>query len=117
MRWRTLIAMIVLVLPFGCVGPTGNPSTIAAIADEARSLMRGPNFHWDDSAPFTQLPPTIAGLRPDMVTVSDAGVEINAPLFFDGGWGYYVPRRNPPPDGVLFRHYRIGPGVYWFYPY
>lgn len=117
MPWRALIAMIVLLSPTCCHGPTGNPMTLAAIRTEARGLMHGPNFWWDASAPDRRLPLTIAQLRPDMVWVDRDGVEIFAPNFLDGGWGYYVPRSSHPPAGDLFRHQKVADGVYWFYPY
>ncbi len=115
--WRAVIAMIVLLAPTCCHGPTGNPTTLSAIRVESRALMQGPDFWWTAGDTDRRLPPTIAQLRPDIVSVDRDGVDIYAPNFFDGGWGYHVPRvPNPSPDTV-FRHQRVADGVYWFHPY
>ncbi|WP_294336395.1 hypothetical protein [uncultured Sphingomonas sp.] len=112
-----MIAMIVLLAPTFCHGPTGNPTTLSAIRVESRALMQGPDFWWTAGNTDRRLPPTIAQLRPDIVSVVGDGVDIYATNFFDGGWGYHVPRvPNPSPDTV-FRHQKVADGVYWFHPY
>ncbi|HET9511878.1 MAG TPA: hypothetical protein VFO80_12080 [Sphingomonas sp.] len=111
--------MALLVLPFGCMGPTGNPTTLEGIRREAGELMQRPIPRSQSfiDVPIDQLPPTIAALKPDFVLVNESGVDIVTTAFFDGGWGYYVPRSANPSPNSLFRHYRVGRGVYWFHPY
>jgi hypothetical protein len=96
----------------------GKPATLKAIRNEAFELMANPppSSGWgriDD----TRLPPTIAALKPDYVIHDGNEVEITTRAYFDGGWGYYVPKSASPSRELLFRHYSVGHGVYWFYPY
>jgi hypothetical protein len=62
------------------------------------------------------LPPAIASLRPEFVTVYNWGVDIPIKLFFDGGWGYHVARDRrdlPMSDGC---YSEVSQGIFWHGP-
>jgi hypothetical protein len=51
------------------------------------------------------------------VTVDSNGVDIMTKPYFDGGYGYFVPRiegKLPYPEA---RYSALGQGVYWYRPY
>ncbi|WP_326525409.1 hypothetical protein [Sphingomonas sp.] len=108
---------VFLLLPSCWPAPSESASTLRAIAGEAHELMSRPGSDWLASQPAYQLPPVIAALKPDFISVHDDGIDIVTTAFFDGGWGYYVPRSPQPSPGQLFRHRNLGHGVYWFHPY
>lgn len=97
--------------------PPESPSTLRAIAGEARDLMRRPRSEWNSLGPTSALSPSIAALKPDFIVVNEHGVDIVTTAFFDGGWGYYVPKSSQPKADQIFRHRNLGHGVYWFHPY
>lgn len=117
---RAALAFVsALVLLTGCAWPTYNQATLKAIKTESEHLMKAypivppkhsvrvPRGHW---------PPAIEKLRPESVTVYEWGVDIWTNPYFDGGWGYHVPRRKqdlPRPAGA---YSEPGPGVYWHGP-
>ncbi|WP_156346994.1 hypothetical protein [Sphingomonas sp. Leaf33] len=76
--------MIVLLAPTGCYGPAANANRVAAIAVEAHGLMQLPQSDWE-SVSDRRLPPTIASLHPDFISISPKGVDIVTTALFDGG--------------------------------
>ena len=109
-----------LVLIGGCVFPTYDQSKLKAIRAESMALMAA--FPIDPSkrsadVPENRWPPAIAGLRPEHVTVHGWGVDIVIKPYFDGGWGYEIPRTDerdlPMPPGC---YSEPGPGVFWHGP-
>ncbi|AJP72567.1 hypothetical protein TS85_13490 [Sphingomonas hengshuiensis] len=106
-------------MPFSCTGPTYDQRILRAVGAEARALMAAnpvnPAQPWVD-IPEQALPPAIASLRPHDVTVYRWGVAITIKPFFDGGWGYEVPRKKGD-FGMLPECYsEVGPGVFWHGP-
>ena len=68
------------------------------------------------SIPRAQWPPAIASLKPAFVTVQEWGVDIDVKPYFDGGWGYQIPRNKrdlPKPAGC---YSEPGPDVFWHGP-
>jgi hypothetical protein len=120
---RSLIAALAVALALallsGCTSPTSDPVKLRAIENEARSLMaHHPITPPGDRAevPMSRLPSAIAGLRPQSVTVYHWGVDIMVKPYFDGGWGYEVPRNKqglPMPANCYSEPY---PGVFWHGP-
>jgi hypothetical protein len=111
-EFAILAAMALLA---GCNRPTSDAVKLAAIEAEARTLMTG--FPAEAAVPKAQWPQAIASLEPESVAVDADGVHITTKAYFDGGWGYFVPRRReyvPEPAGQ-FREVRKG--VYWWHPY
>lgn len=37
--------------------------------------------------------------------------------YFDGGWGYFVPRKERELPEPVERFEEVGHGVYWWHPY
>jgi hypothetical protein len=115
----TLLAYAVLMLLWRLPWPVSDPAKLAAIRSEAQALMtRYPAKPPEHSAsvPKSQWPATIAGLRPELVTVHKWGVDIPVKFFFDGGWGYHIGRSKrelPMPEGC---YSEVGPGVFWHGP-
>lgn len=64
-----------------------------------------------------QWPPRIASLRPEFVSINEDGVHITTKPYFDGGWGYFVPRREGGLPEPVERFEEVGQGVYWWHPY
>lgn len=100
----------------GGTGLIEDQTELRAIKGEAELLMsEGPAKGW--TVPKSQWPPAIARLRPQAVTVEADGVDILTRPFFDGGWGYLIPRHGraaPEPAG---RFSAAGQGVYRYHPY
>lgn len=108
-----------LVLLTGCERPTHDQTALKAIKTESEMLMKAypivPTKGWTD-VPKSQWPPAIAKLHPQSVTVHEWGVDISTKPYFDGGWGYMIPRREkdvPMPAGC---YSEPGPGVFWHGP-
>ena len=114
-----LAFLAALVLLTGCEFPTYNQTKLKAIKAESELLMKTypivPPQEWVD-VPESQWPPAIAKLHPHFVTVYGWGVAISTKPYFDGGWGYMIPRRKqdlPMPAGC---YSEPGPGVFWHGP-
>jgi hypothetical protein len=112
-----LLAAFLLVN--SCLGPTYNPGVLKAIRAESELLMAKhplePPKRWAE-IPKSEWPPSIASLQPEIVTVHEWGVHIWIKPFFDGGWGYEIPRDpkvKPMPEGC---YSEPGPGVFWHDP-
>jgi hypothetical protein len=99
----------------GCERPTRDPETLKAIEAEARMLMK---LHPADAQLAEGAwPPAIAGTRPDFVTLDGDGAHITTKAYFDGGWGYFVPRSPGDLPEPRERFEEAGHGVYWWHPY
>jgi hypothetical protein len=100
--------------------PTYDRTKLKAVAAESRLLMVThpikPPEKWT-AVPEGQWPPAIASLRPYSVTVHQWGVDIEAEPFFDGGWGYGVPRNESARRMLTDWCYAdAGEGVLWHGP-
>ena len=112
-----ILAAVILIA--GCQCPTRNQTRLKAIKAEAELLMKThpikPPKDWAH-LPKSQWPPAIAKLEPYSVTIHPWGVDISTKPYFDGGWGYMIPRQEkdlPMPAGC---YSEPGPGVYWHGP-
>ena len=106
-----------LTLLTGCIfapRPTHDPSTLKAIAAESRTLMAARPTPTYVTVPKSQWPPVIASLKPFDVTVFSYGVNIATKPYFDGGWGYFVPRREGELPKPTDRYSELGHDVYWY---
>lgn len=111
------VILAAIVLLIACEPrPTWDRTRLKAIRAEAELLMAKPPAT-DRDLPKAAWPQTIAGLHPEFVSVYADGVEIMTKPYFDGGWGYFVPRdpRTPPQPAGRFE--MAGEGVYWHHPY
>jgi len=113
-----------LTLLAGCTRPTHDQSTLTAIKAESQILMvteRAVTFGTVTKAivtvPKSRWPRVIASLKPEWVIVDQDGVNIVIKPFFDGGWGYFVPRSEREPPEPAGRYSELGQGVYWYHPY
>lgn len=100
--------------------PTWDRTELKAIGTESRLLMAihpiKPPKEWS-SVPEGQWPPTIASLKPFDVTVHQWGVHIGTKPYFDGGWGYGVPRNEAARKMLTDWCYSdAGQGVLWHGP-
>jgi hypothetical protein len=99
--------------------PISDPEKLRAIRTEAEILTAAnptaPSETWVE-VPANRWPPTIASLRPESVTVTRWGLDIMIRGYFDGGWGYHVPRdsRNLPMPSECY--WRMSDGVFWHGP-
>jgi hypothetical protein len=64
-----------------------------------------------------QWPGEIGSLRPEFVSIDEDGVHITTKAHLDGGWGYFVPRREGDLPEPAHRFEAVGQGVYWWRPY
>jgi hypothetical protein len=117
-RFAAAVLAIAVAALFGCTRPTADKSTLKAIKAECQLLMKTQPIEIYPGVPKSRWPQVIASLKPESVTVSQRGVDILVRPYFDGGWGYFVPRskRDEPPAG-WGRYSDLGQGVYWFHPY
>lgn len=75
----------------------------------------GSTLSWRE-IPRAEWPPTIASLDPKYVAVAKGSVDIVTRPFFDGGWGYNVPRSR---DDLLMPaecYSEPSKGVFWHGP-
>lgn len=49
--------------------------------------------------------------------INPDGVHITTRAYFDGGWGYFVPREPQDLPEPVGRFEAAGQGVYWRHPY
>jgi hypothetical protein len=125
------VLAIALTLLTGCTRPTHDQSTLKAIKAESQFLMvteravtygtvpkdNVPVPKAMETVPKSRWPRVIASLKPEWVTVFPDGVDIMIKPFFDGGWGYFVPRSEREPPEPAGRYSELGQGVYWYHPY
>lgn len=91
----TLAAFAALIALGGCDRPMFNMGKLPNVKAEAFALMRTHPVEAHASGrdiPRAEWPPTIASLNPQWVAVRQGSVDIMTRTFFDGGWGYNVPR-------------------------
>jgi len=100
-----------------CAWPTHNRATLSAIRAESKTLMvEFPTKNYV-SIPKEEWPRVIASLKPYNVTVFSYGVDIMTKPYFDGGYGYLVPKDNAKPPEPIGRFSYLDQGVYWYHPY
>lgn len=104
-----------LALLVGCEEPTHDPVKLKAIKAEAHTLMKSYSVNAEVTKP--QWPRGIASLRPEFVSINEDGVHITGKAYFDGGWGYFVPRRAGDLPEPVDRFEEVGQGVYRWHPY
>ena len=116
---KSLIAVFAvtaaLILLGSCAWPTDDPATLKAINAESQMLMKA--YPTDAEVPKARWPHAIASLEPELVSINSAGVHITTKPHFDGGWGYFVPRRGQGVPEPVERFEEVGHGVYWWHPY
>ena len=109
----------ILLALSGCDRPMFNMSKLPRVRAEAYSLMRthpvGPKSGWRE-IPKAEWPPTIASLNPEYVSVTKGSVDIVTRPFFDGGWGYNVPRGKHDLLMPLDCYSEPSEGVFWHGP-
>jgi hypothetical protein len=118
-KYRFVVAVLAIALTVlaGCAQPTTDEPTLKAIAAESQMLMVAERTETFVNVPKSRWPRVIASLKPEFVTVFPDGVEIVIKPFFDGGWGYFVPRSAREPPKPAGRYRELGHGVFWFHPY
>ncbi|MGE0665673.1 MAG: hypothetical protein AB7O49_03845 [Sphingomonadales bacterium] len=118
--FASLVATLAFCSSYWWHWPTSNPATLAAINSEAHALMaRYPTGLPDDDwmgLPANEWPPVIASLDPASVTVTESGVDILIKPYFDGGWGYVIPRTKTDFGGRAPCMSEPYPGVFWHDP-
>src|SRR5687767_232914 len=114
-----LIGAVILGLALlnRCPAPTSHPARLSAIKASAVSLMSLYPANVPEDVPQARWPVEIGALEPQSVYIDASGVHITTAPYFDGGWGYFVPRHEHqlPEPRQRFRH--VGRGVYWWHPY
>lgn len=114
-----LVVLAMLALLGGCAWPTVAPVKLRAIKTESLTLMaRYPIKPPEESVevPKSQWPHVIASLEPEAVTVHKWGVDIWIKPYFDGGWGYHVPRNERDLPRSREYYWEPGDGVFWYGP-
>lgn len=110
-----LLATGLMVLLSGCERPISDWSRLSAIKFEAQVLMKAhPPGAEVERATW---PREIASLKPEFVMIDTAGVHITKRAYFDGGWGYFVPRSEGKVPEPVERFEEAGAGVDWWHPY
>ncbi|WP_324749076.1 hypothetical protein SH591_10490 [Sphingomonas sp. LY54] len=114
-RVVVLAVVAALVLISACERPIQNPTKLSAIKVEAQMLMKAHPV----AAEITraQWPPAVASLKPEFVTIDPDGLHITTRAYFDGGWGYFVPRKSGPLPEPVGRFEKVADGVFWWHPY
>lgn len=107
-----LAALAVLV---ACERPIDDTEKLKAIKAEAHLLMK--SHPAEAQIARSRWPSKIAGLRPEFVSLDEDGVHITTKPHLDGGWGYFVPRRERTLPEPVERFEEAGEGVYWWHPY
>lgn len=103
----------------GCNRPVSDAEQLRAIRAEAQTLIKthapARPSKWKD-VPKDQWPTAISSLHPETVTVHVSGVEIMTKAYFDGGYGYEVPRSKA--DLLMPANCYSEPsqGVFWHGP-
>jgi hypothetical protein len=108
-------ALIALALLAGCKRPMRDQSTLRAIKAEAKMLMEQPTDK-ANAAVKRHLSPAMANLKPEFVQVKQEGVYITTTAYFDGGWGYFVPRDEQVTPEPASCFTKIGQSIYWYEP-
>lgn len=112
------VALAIMSLVGGCNRPVPDPAKLKAIRTESQALMtqhpvsaggvyRVPQDDW---------PPVLRSLHPEMITVYHWGVDVRTKAYFDGGWGYNVPRNKRDLPMLASCYSEPSPGVFWHGP-
>jgi len=114
---RGLVILLSVGSILGCAFPTHDRDKLAAVRAESYALLQAHVTTQVSEIPEREWPSAIASLRPETVWVDKDGVEILVKPFFDGGYGYYVPRegREQQVSRELFKN--LGQGVFWHHPH
>jgi hypothetical protein len=113
------IAFVAMFLIAGCDRPIFNMAKLQEVRLEALQLMatkpvrRGASWR---ELPSAEWPPTIASLHPKRVTIYSDSVDIVTRPFFDGGWGYNVPRSMRGLPMPVNCYSEPSEGVFWHGP-
>lgn len=95
--------------------PTHDREKLAAIRLEAYALLETHATSQVMEVPKSGWPTSIASLGPKVVWVRQDGVELLMKPGFDGGYGYFIPRRGH--GQMLPKNFEnLGEGVYWHGP-
>jgi hypothetical protein len=112
-------ALTAVALLNSCNRPISDDAKLKAIRAEAQALL---NTHppqqrskWRKVSK-EQWPATIAALHPENVTVHTWGVEIVIQGYFDGGYGYEVPRTKSDLPMPAACYSEPSQGVFWHGP-
>ena len=108
-----------LALLGGCDRPIFHMTRLQQVRTEAFLLMRSHPVDPASNArdvPRTEWPPAIASLNPVWVDVRVGSVDIITREFFDGGWGYNVPRSKRDLSMPARCYSEPSEGVYWHGP-
>lgn len=114
--FATLAAMSALG---ACNRPVSDTEQLRTIRVEAQMLMKAhapiPPSKWLE-IPKGQWPTAISKLHPEAVTVHSWGVDIMTKAYFDGGYGYEVPRSKAELPMPAACHSEPSQGVFWHGP-
>lgn len=110
-----LAVVAALALLGGCARPTRDPVKLKAIKAEARTLLK--TYPTDAEVSKARWPRAIASLEPEFVSINSDGVHITTEPYFDGGWGYFVPRRERSRPEPVGRFEDVGQDVYLWHPH
>ena len=103
----------------GCNRPVSDAEQLRAIRAEAQTLMQtnapARPSKWKD-VPKDQWPTAISSLHPEAVTVHVSGVDIMTKAYFDGGYGYEVPRSKVDLLMPAACYSEPSQGVFWHRP-
>lgn len=115
----TFAALAATLILGGCNRPVSDAEQLRAIRAEAQALM---NTHAPEQpsdrqdVPKDQWPTAISSLHPEAVTVHLWGVEIRTKAYFDGGYGYEVPRSKADLPMPAACYSEPSQGVFWHGP-
>lgn len=112
-----LAVLTALTLLGGCAWPTYDPLKLKAIKAECQTLMKAYPANADEFVPKARWPRIVASFEPEFVLINPDGVHIMTKPYFDGGWGYFVPRKERELPEPVERFEDVGQGVYWWHPY
>ena len=113
------IVLVTMLLLGGCERPSSDRAKLDAIKAEAFSLMTLYPVETTQSRreiPKDEWPSSIASLRPESVTVHWWGVDITTRPYFDGGWGYEIPRHGQELPMPAECYSEPSQGVFWHGP-
>ncbi|QGP78145.1 hypothetical protein [Sphingobium sp. CAP-1] len=113
------MAALTLVLIAACSSPISDPRKLGAIRVEATSLMADHPIKTqrdEIDIPKEQWPKAIASLHPQSVVIRQSGVSILMKPYFDGGWGYDVPRDASTLPMPTKCYSEVSHGIFWHDP-
>ncbi|MDF2999161.1 MAG: hypothetical protein K0R27_4798 [Xanthobacteraceae bacterium] len=103
----------------GCNRPISNAEQLTEIRGEAQTLMKtnalDQKKRWEE-VPKDKWPTAISSLHPEAVTVHVWGVDIRTKAYFDGGYGYQVPRSKADLPMPAACYSEPIPGLFWHGP-